>query len=308
MYVRLPTLFTDFRFASVATLSDRVPTATDAAAATSHRVLQSADLPLQVVPEGQQRLLIGAGLILCSLVLFAVWGIWTFGGGSDADTDTRGDATADDEAATEVAHTPGERTAEPSGDIEQPPTSPTATETHGETTGFERESGNVFSWSETDDGDDAPVRASDGTDDSGEPAQTDVTGSIAESDPVPDETDARGTTASSVDDAPSVGSDEHTLDDARTALADGAYETAVDDAYTTACEALQTRYGVDSAESPQLFYDRCASTPAIDDATTHHLEQLTDVHDRAVYGYKAATEDEAEQALSHATAILAAGR
>ncbi|SEO90591.1 hypothetical protein SAMN04487948_10772 [Halogranum amylolyticum] len=299
MYVRLPTLFTDLLFAPVPMLSKRLLTPTETVASANHRILQSGDLPLQTVPDGQERLLIGAGLILFSLVLFAVWGIWMFGGGSGADDE------ADADAADGAVHTAGERTAASSRDTEHSPTSRTDTETRGETAGFERTSGNVFSWSETDDSDDESVRGPDDVDTIGEPTQTDATGSTADNEPVSDETDAVGATASQVDDPTPARSDEQPLDDARTALADGAYETAVDDAYTITCEVLQTRYDVDSAESPQLFYDRCASKPAIDEATTRRLEQLTDVHDRAVYGYKAATKDQAQQALSHATAIVA---
>lgn len=285
MGVRFLALSAGVLFVAVTVPSVQLSTVIDAATTMARQTLRPGVVPLQFVPDGQQRLLIGAGLIVLSLVIFVVWGVWTFGGGSDSNAaESEGDATADAED-TDRAPTGGSESPQPE-DAERPPTSSADTGGEGETTDFEQTSGNTFSWSEVDD--DSAASPSNDLDSADSPAQPDV--------------------ATAGDDDPaSVDFGEHTLDEARAALADGDYETAAEDAYTTACEVLQTRYGVESAESPEQFYDRCVSNPAIDDSVTHHLEQLTAVHDRAVYGYGAATEDEAEQALSHATAIVTGG-
>jgi hypothetical protein len=246
---------------SEAGVSDRVSPAADVVAALSRQPLQVVDRLLQFVPSGQERVLVGAGLIVLSLVIFLTWAKVTFGGRSGAD---------------DAADVDGE-TADSAADATETAASSTDAEGEQRATGFEQSSGNTFSWSDVD----------------GETTTRSEAGA-----PVQSNTPENGADAA-------VGAqDAEALDDARAALADGAYERAVDDAYTTVREALQARYGVESAETPEQFVDRCASTAAVDESVLQQLEQLTDVHDRAVYGYGAATEDEAEQALSHASAIL----
>lgn len=308
MSVRLLVLSVDALSVSLTVSSVRVPRTASTVTTMIQHALLSESLPLQVVPEGQERLLVGGALIALSLLIFAVWGIWMFGGGSDSNTDSAESEgeTATDADSTESTDEPprddGGETPQSSDTTERRSDSSTETQPARDTSDFNQTSGNEFSWSEFDDDETAPTHDAANIDSS---VQRDVATSLDDSVSGVDETgdtSVNQTADPAADDSVS-NPDDHSLDDARSAIDDGNYETAVEDAYTTACEALQARYGVESARSPELFYDQCVSNQAIDDSVTTSLQKLTDVHDRAVYGYGAATKDEAEEALVHATAI-----
>ncbi|SFK63680.1 hypothetical protein SAMN04487950_0306 [Halogranum rubrum] len=96
---------------------------------------------------------------------------------------------------------------------------------------------------------------------------------------------------------------------AREALAEGEYQTAVGRAYETAREYVQTRYDFDavdslsSSSSPEAFYETCHTHDTIDEETLSHLDDLTQLQDKALYGYGSVSEEEAESAVSHAAAV-----
>ncbi|EJN59374.1 hypothetical protein [Halogranum rubrum] len=307
MSVRLLVLSADALSVSLTTLSVHVPKTTGAVATRIQHAPLSESLPLQVVPEGQERLLIGGGLIALSLLIFAVWAIWMFGGGSGSDSDTEStdgeDATPTDTQRTdETSRDDGGETAQSSAAAERPPNSSTDTQPARDRSDFKQTSRNEFSWSEVDD---ETASSSPNAANVDASVQRDVATSLDDESRVDETGDTSADQTAGADDDGSVTDrDEHALDDARSALDDGHYETAVEDAYTTACEALQARYGVESARSPELFYDQCVANDAIGESVTDSLQELTEVHDRAVYGYGAATKDDAEEALVHATAVL----
>ncbi|WP_157572915.1 peptidase associated/transthyretin-like domain-containing protein [Halogranum rubrum] len=101
---------------------------------------------------------------------------------------------------------------------------------------------------------------------------------------------------------------------AREALAEGEYQTAVGRAYETAREYVQTRYDFDAVDSlsasssPEAFYETCRTHDTIDEETLSHLDDLTQLQDKALYGYGSVSEEEAESAVSHAAAVAGNGR
>lgn len=281
---------------------------------------------------GSNGLLIGiAGAVLLLLLLLAAWGILRFGGGGvDTDDGERPDdsdnpSDSDDTSGTGASAT----TAAAESDTTDDP------ETTGDTTSTSergRPAGNQFSWSEVADGGESPtadtqpsqepVTFDESTDDSASSAPAASTDSETEAPPTSAASTQPSEIAEAETDGDSVESETETAGDdasqqltaAREALADGEHQTAVGRAYETAREYVQTHYEFDAVDSlsasssPEAFYETCRTHDTIDDETLSHLDDLTQLQDKSLYGYGAVSEEEAEKAVSNAAAVTESDR
>ena len=243
---------------------------------------------------GFNGLLVGAaGAAFLLLLLLAAWGILRFGAANIAD-----DADDDETQATEdEASTDEEGNAEPTPTTE----AAAATSTGATESTATSETGNQFSWSDVADDGSEPER-----DDAGPSSQQPATPDNqrhASAHETPDPDAAEDTAADTA----------QQIADARTALADDEYQTAVNRAYETVHEHVRARFDFDAADSldasssPEAFYETCRSHAEIDEDTLAHLDELTKLQDRALYGHGSISEDEAEKAVSHASALLGDG-
>jgi hypothetical protein len=243
---------------------------------------------------GSNGLLVGAaGAAFLLLLLLAAWGILRFGAANldDADDDDEAQATEDETSIDD----------ERDGETTATTDAAAATSTGATASTATSETGNQFSWSDVGDGESERER-----DDAGPSSQQPVTfddqrhGSSHET-PDPDVAEDTAT-----DTAQQVA-------DARIALADGEFQTAVNRAYEAAREHVQTRYdfdavdSLDASSSPEAFYETCLSHAEIDEETLTHLDELTKLQDKALYGYGSVSEQEAEEAVSHTTALTGDG-
>jgi hypothetical protein len=88
----------------------------------------------------------------------------------------------------------------------------------------------------------------------------------------------------------------------------------VNRAYEAAREHVQARHDFDAVDSlsastsPESFYETCEAHDDVDADTLDHLDELTRRQDKALYGYGSVSEEEAEEAVSHAAALVDDGR